>query len=333
MKNKNYSLYEILEVSPRARPSVIQAAYKTLMKEYHPDKKGDEDLAKSINEAKRILLSPKKKEKYDYERNNLEGKIIGNYRIIEQLAEGGFGKTYKGEHMIAEEPVCIKHGHYVSPQDELILIEEAKAIWDLRHFSIPTMRDILKLEDGSPAIVMSYVPGPTIEQLVTKVGKLDPEHVAWISERALNALKYLHYHGVVHGDVKPQNIIIQPKDHTVVLVDYGLSLIRPKDESYCKGYTPYFASPEQQAGDVLIPESDFYGLGITMIYAVGGDVQRKKVPNYVPDPLCEFIRRLIVRDVLSRPNWHKEDLCETIRKVRKESFGRISSGFKPIPGL
>ena len=55
-------------------------------------------------------------------------------------------------------PVCIKHAHYISPEDEKILMEEARAIWDLRHYGIPVMRDILKLEDKSLALVMSYIP-------------------------------------------------------------------------------------------------------------------------------------------------------------------------------
>jgi len=64
-----------------------------------------------------------------------------------------------------------------------------------------------------------------------------------------------------------------------------------------------------------------------------GDVKRKKVPEKTPDPMCKFIKRLIVRDVLSRPNWHDEDLFETFREIRKESFGRLHSGMKKIKGL
>lgn len=330
--SKDY--YGILEVSQRARSEVINAAYKALIKIYHPDvSTGDTRVAASLNEAKETLLNQKLREEYDKSRNNLEGKVIGQYKILELIAEGGFGSAYKGEHILLKEPVCIKHSHNISPQDEEILIEEAKAIWDLRHYSIPAIRDLLKLDDGSLALVMSYVPGPTLEQIVDKVGKLDPEHVAWIAERAINALKYLHFNGVVHGDVKPQNIIVQPESHTVVLVDYGLSAIKPTSNSKSKGYTPFFASPEQIRGEVLLPESDFYSLGMTMIYALGGNVETKEVPESVPDELCNFIRKLILHDVLSRPNWEKEDLFEAIQKVRAKAFGRARTNMKPIKGL
>ncbi|HLC53043.1 MAG TPA: protein kinase [Candidatus Nanoarchaeia archaeon] len=353
MSNGALTCYEILEVHPRASAPVIEAAYKAIMKRHYPNGiNGDDRIARSLNAARETLIDMGKRSAYDDElvkkgersvsQKDLIGKTVGDYRVLELIAEGGFGKTYKGEHLLLNTPVCIKHGHEISPQDEAILVEEARAIWDLRHYGIPSMRGFLKLDDGSPMVIMSYIPGRTLEQLVDyhseKKQRLDPEHVAWIIERSLNVLKYLHYHGIVHGDVKPQNIIVQ-KDHHLALVDYGLSAIKPTSDSRNKGFTPYFAAPEEEAsGDnPLLPESDFYGLGMTMIYALGGDVRSKKVPSSVPDALCAFIKRLIVRDVSARPRWPKnegeEDICDTIKKVRKEAFGRSHSNMRPIPGL
>ncbi|HLC98136.1 MAG TPA: protein kinase [Candidatus Nanoarchaeia archaeon] len=351
--SRHVSYYDLLEVSPRARPEVIEAAYKALIKQYHPDKSdGDERRAKALNEARDVLLDPKERARYDQEQvrgksprdhfsgghsedySNLVGKMVGSFQALELIAEGGFGKTYRGEHSKDHFPVCIKRGDNISPQDQEILLQEADAIWELRHYGIPAMRDVVHLDDGSVALVMSYVPGPTLEQIVEKHGGLDPEHVAWIAERTLNVLWYLHLHGVVHGDVKPQNIIIQPKDHQVVLVDYGLSLIRPSTTTNNKGYTPYFAPPEQEKGTgTLLPESDFYSLGMVMIYALGGDVESRRVPSAVPDPLCNFIQRCIVYNVLSRPNWQKENLLETMQQLRVQVFGRKHSNMKPLPGV
>jgi len=333
MAGKGTSFYDILEVSPRARREVIDAAHKALLQVYHPDKTGDDSIAKSLGEAHQVLVDEKARKKYDRERDKSGGKIIGDYRIIDMIAEGGFGKTYRGEHVLLGTPVCIKHASHVSPQDEMILMEEAKAIWDLRHYAIPSVRDILKLDDGSLALVMSYIPGSTLEEIVKKNGHLDAETVCWITERILNALRYLHFHGVVHGDVKPQNIIVQPDKHMVVLVDYGLSLIRPAADSSAKGYTPFYASPEQVAGMTLLPESDFYSLGMTMIAALGGDLGRKRVPEDLPDPVCDFIRKLVAHDILDRPRWDKEDLIETLQEIRKMVFGRTSSFGKKIEGL
>lgn len=319
--------YKVLEVDPKASTEVIEAAYRALAKK----NQDDENRLKKLNAAKSVLFDQKKRKKYDNQEEPETGKVVGGYRIVEKIAEGGFGTTYKAVHVMTGCPVCIKHAATISASDEALLMEEAKSCWDLRHWGIPSMRDILKMPDKSLALVMSYVPGPTLAQIVEKHPEgIEPEHVAWITERILNILKYLHFHGVVHGDVKPQNIIVQPESHTVTLVDYGLSAVRPSGKTGAKGYTPFFASPEQKAGKTPIPETDLYGLGMSIIFALGGDVEFIKVPGSTPDGLCAFIKKLIKQEPLARPNWQKEDLCETIQEIRERDFGRKASGMKPL---
>lgn len=320
--------YRILEVDRHASDEVILAAYKSLTKMYQNDTK----VFQKLNAAYEILSNPVKKAEYDKYLGNKD-KTIGNYKLIKQLAEGGFGRTYLAEHTILGTKVCLKQAHKVSVHDEEMLREEAKSIWDLRHYGIPSIRDVVRHTDDSLILVMSYIPGPTLAEIVTKHKKLDPEHVAWITDRCINTLKYLHYHGTVHGDVKPQNIILQGENHSVVFVDYGLAAIRPSRDSFSKGYTPYFASQEQINGGPLLPESDFYSLGMTMIYALGGNIETRQVPTDTPAAMCDFIKKLIVRDVCYRPNWQKEDLHESFQIVREKSFGRKMSGMKPLPKM
>lgn len=324
-------LYRILHVDPKASKEVIHAAYRALVKG-----KSEKTLL-ALNEAKDTLLDESKRKKYDGERiQDKPGKLIGNYRLIKQIAEGGFGRTYLAEHVVSGNPVCLKHALNLDSFDEEILMQEASVIWDLRHYSIPTIRDLIRLPDKSLAVIMSYIPGPTITESVKKLQDsgekgLEPEHVAWIAERVLNALKYLHYHGVIHGDVKPHNIILQPKTHQVVIVDYGLSMLRPKKGEQNKGSTPLFAAPEVVTGGPLTPESDLYGLGMTMAYALGGDLDRKRLPGHTPPELAEFIKSLVRIDVRQRPRWDKTDICEEIKRVRQKDFGRTASGMKPLP--
>lgn len=327
-------LYQILEINPRARPEVIDAAYHALMKVHHPDVDHATvgRTARDLNEAHDLLVDPLKRHDYDKSRE-ANRKLVGPYKLLDTIAEGGFGRTYKAEHTILKELACIKDCFNVSPQDTQTLIDEAKATWDLRHYALPTIRDLLQLDDGRVLLVQSYVPGPTLEQIITKLGKLDPEHVAWITERILNALTYLHRHGVVHGDLKPQNVIVQPEKHMAVIVDFGLSLVKPTSKTASKGYTPYFAPPEAMDNTPLVPESDYYSLGMTMIYALSGGadyVLRKEVPSTVPKELCEFIKRLIARNVVNRPNPMKEDVTDTFVSLREKVFGRRRSMLKPL---
>lgn len=165
MTKKNF--YNILGVSPQADKEVIQAAYYALSKK-HKDNDGK---LKLFNEAKEILLKDDLRNSYDDELNDLSKSSLGNYKIISLIAEGGFGKTYLAEHIELGVKVCIKHAHKISSDDEFLLKEEAKSIWDLRHFGIPNIRDILRLDDGSFALVMSYVPGPTLAQYVENMEK------------------------------------------------------------------------------------------------------------------------------------------------------------------
>jgi len=337
---ENTTLYDLLEVNPRARTEVIEAAGRALWKIYHPDRKDTEHSTsfKRINDALEVLTDPARRAEYDRERFSIADSIVGEYRILEQIAEGAIGKTYKAEHLLLGEPVCIKHCMFLGSAAATIMLDEARAVWDLRHYALPAMRNVLKLDNGTIALVMSYIPGPTLAQIIAKVGKLDPEHMCWIAERIINACHYMHLHGTVHGDIKPQNIIVQPDEHKAVLVDFGLTMKKPSASSRPIGFTELFAPPEQEKSrGPLIPETDFYSLGMTMIYALnGGDEKRtknKQVPDSVPDPLTQFIARMVQKDPLARPNWEKEDLGDSFQKIRQESFGRSRSLMKPIPGF
>lgn len=324
--------YKTLEVSNRASPLVIKAAYHALVKKYHPDQGGTKEQFQELQEAYGMLSDDSKRKAFDKKANSKTGTVIGSYKVLSAIAEGGFGSTYKGEHLITKDPVCIKHCSMVSPAHDAVLIQEMKSIWDLRHYALPVMRDLQRLDDGSLALIMSYIPGPTLEQIVEKAGKLEAESTAWITERILNALLYLHHHGVIHGDIKPQNVIIQPTTHSVVLVDFGLAMVKPGSSEKSAGYTPVFASPEQIKGKVLLPASDYYSVGMMMVYALNGGkhMGKKIVPSNVPDPMAEFISRITKDEVLLRP---QEDLFDEFVKVRHESFGRARSGMKNIPGF
>mgnify|MGYP003349587619 CR=1 FL=1 len=146
--------YNVLGVSDIAEDEVVHAAYHALVKKHSRD----DIRLRALNDANDLIGDPDNRRKYDRSnRKSLrKGKVIGDYRILEEIAEGGFGKTYLAEHVEAQMPVCIKHAcsEEVTDLEIELLIQESKAVWDLRHWGIPAVRGIVKLNDRL-AIVMS----------------------------------------------------------------------------------------------------------------------------------------------------------------------------------
>jgi len=195
-------------------------------------------------------------------------------------------------------------------------------MWNIHHYSLPVMRDFFKDQDNNCVLAMQYIEGKELQKTLTAHGALDPETVCWITQRLLNALHYLHYKGVIHGDVKPGNIIVQPEEHNAVLVDYGLAVVRPKSSTKAVGFTPLFAAPETVNGMPPLPESDLYSLGVTMLYALGGDPRTRTLPPFVPKEIEEYISSLIRHNPMDRPNWGNTDLIKNLSDIREKVFGR-----------
>ncbi|MFA7662538.1 MAG: serine/threonine-protein kinase [Patescibacteria group bacterium] len=254
-------------------------------------------------------------------------KRIGNYYILKQIGEGGFARTYLAEHTILKQMACLKQNINLSKEDTALLIQEATLLWEIHHHSLPSLRDFIDCGDGSFAMIMSYISGKDLFKIKEEdyAQGISPEHVCWMTQRCLGGLRYLHHHGVVHNDVKPHNMIVQPREHNVFMVDYGLSTLRPDRYTKCPGYTPAFAAPEQIQGKPPIPETDIFGLGLTMIYALGGDIGTKQMPSSVPKQLQEYFLRMVKYDPLSRPR-NAIELTDELLALRKKLFGRTSSG-------
>lgn len=247
--------------------------------------------------------------------------MIGNYRILKVLGEGGFGRTYLAEHALIKKPVVIKQSLYKGTDAQAITLNEASLLWDVNHWALPTVKDVLTDDENNLLMVMSYIQGEELYKYVRSKGSLDPETVCWITQRILSGLYYLHFNGIVHRDVKPSNIIVHFRTHIATLVDFGLSKLRPDGNPDPCGYTPYFGAPEQIQGKPAIPESDIYSLGVTLIYLLGGDIQSKTLPSNIPDQLKDFIFRLLPANPLQRPK-DCNLLNQEITTVREKLFNR-----------
>jgi len=248
---------------------------------------------------------------------------IGNYEITGLIGEGGFARIYQAKHVLLEELACLKQCKINTKDYEELLRQEAKILWKLsEHHSIPHAKDFLKADDGSAVMVMSYIDGKTLEDLIPKKTRVHPEDACWITQRLLEALYYCHYNGVIHSDVKPGNVIVEPGKHDIKLIDFGIAVYRPSNHTKPVGYTNTFAAPEIVAGKPPIPETDIYGAGMVMLCALGGDPRTRDLPKDVPEPIRDYCNSLLKYDPMERPNWEKTNLIQNLSDVRFQVFGR-----------
>ena len=252
---------------------------------------------------------------------------IGNYEIEKEIGQGGFGRVFQARHIYLGEKACIKQNIRASEEDVNILKHEAKLLWTLDEYhSIPSIKDFYTIDRENAIMIMKYIDGKNLETIINKHDALHPEEVCWITERLLGALYYAHCNGVIHSDVKPQNIFVEPKKRDIKLIDFGLASYNPTSATKPKGFTPAYAAPELVMGNPPLPETDIYGVGIVMLYALGGDVQKKEFRSDTPKEIVDFCNRFLVYDVRDRPSWEKENLIETLSDIREKVFGRRHMG-------
>lgn len=252
---------------------------------------------------------------------------IGNYQIKKKIGEGGFGEIYQAEHVLIGELATIKINKELTEDAADLLKLEAKILWRLNEYhSIPSTKDFIKISDKQYALVLNYIDGETLDQMVerniSKGVHIHAEDACWITERLLGALYYCHYNGVVHGDVKPENVFIEPKKRDIKLIDFGLATYKPSAASKPIGYTERYAAPELRDGKPPIPESDIYGAGIVMLCALGGNVDSKKMPGSVPKEVKDYCNKLLSYDPTNRPSWDNDNPLIMLSDVRYSAFGR-----------
>jgi TolB-like protein/Tfp pilus assembly protein PilF len=205
------------------------------------------------------------------------GSTLGRYHIVERLGEGGMGSVYRATDPRLERDVALKvlhpdpdPGRGEDRRRQLRL--EARALSRLLHPNIATLFD-LDSDDGVDFLVLEYVPGHTLAQLLES-GPLPEARARAIALEVAEALEAAHEHGVVHRDLKPGNIILNPRGRAKVL-DFGLArfqgsstatmttLQAPDPAGRFAGTMPYMA-PEQIRGERTDPRTDVWAVGVIM---------------------------------------------------------------------
>lgn len=220
------------------------------------------------------------------------GKTVGKVLIEKHLAQGGMAEVYLGTHLTLDRPVAIKvmHNFIEADEDQKARFQrEARVVASLRHPNIVQIYDF-DTADGHPYIVMEYLKGPTLATYLRnsheRGERMQPAQIARLLSKLATALDYAHERGVIHRDIKPGNILLDPKsatDLTVtaiddaepVLTDFGLVRIANATMQSASGLvsgTPAYISPEQAQGLKVDHRSDIYSLGVVLYEILAGKV-------------------------------------------------------------
>lgn len=202
---------------------------------------------------------------------DLTGKILGQYKLVELLGEGGLATVYKGYQQNLNRWVAVKVLHSDEQQVLARFEREAKAVALLRHRNILMVYEY-GFADSRPFIAMEYVEQGTLENYLTG-HPLEWSHAVHIAISVGEALHYAHGHGLIHRDVKPSNILMPQKDWPL-LADFGMVKVSDDDRvltatGMIMG-TPAYIAPEQARGEKIGIHADMYALGVILFEMVTG---------------------------------------------------------------
>jgi eukaryotic-like serine/threonine-protein kinase len=270
-------------------------------------------------------------------------RTVAKYTIREIIGRGGWSVVYGGEHSFLNLPVAIKMLKHDMAMDTDFLDKfenEAKIIALLNHPNIVRIYDIEHLY-RTVFIIMEYLEGISMKDLLDRVPHLPLPRILQFLVQTANGLLYAHQKGIVHQDIKPDNLYICPDDHLKIL-DFGLACHRDAEQMEWEG-TIHYMSPEQIEGEPIDERTDVYSLGITAFEMVTGripfeysdlsKVMDAHVEEPLPDPLkwnsdlpLPF-RDFIVRATEKDPNDRFADMSEVLDYLLPLS---AESGARPM---
>ncbi len=275
-----------------------------------------------------------------------ERMIADRYLLERPIGRGGMGVVWLARDRLLDREVAIKEVTLLDtvPEHErdslrARVLREARAAARLNHPGVITLYDVLN-EQGRAFIVMELIKAPTLAGLVAREGPLPPERVARIGLQIASALDAAHRAFIVHRDVKPANVMVA-EDSKVWLSDFGIARVQGDPKLTSSGIvvgSPGYMAPEQASGRASGPETDLWGLGATIYYAVEGRAPFERgnslatltaVVNEPPPPprragaLGPVIMSLLAKDPAARP---------AVRQVRIRLARIVTPGGEPTAG-
>ncbi|MFN0070519.1 MAG: protein kinase domain-containing protein [Chloroflexota bacterium] len=200
--------------------------------------------------------------------------LAGRYTVEARLGQGGMAAVFRARDQQLGRAVAIKVLHQQFSEDPELVArfqQEARAAAGLSHPHIVEVYDV-GTDQGALFIVMALATGENLGALLAREGRRSPQEVARIGSQIAEALAYAHRNGVIHRDVKPQNILLDP-DGRVRLADFGIAEIAGTSGLTQSGWvmgTAYYLSPERAQGESGGATSDIYSLGVVLYEALAG---------------------------------------------------------------
>lgn len=296
------------------------------------------------------------------------GQTLDNrYRIDKIIGVGGMAVVFRAFDILAGRNVAVKILKDDIARDEVSVkrfINESKAVSMLSHPNIVTIYDVSVRSDAK-YIVMEYIEGITLKNYMLKKGKMETGEILSMIEQVLGALEHAHQKGIVHRDIKPQNIMLL-KNGIVKVTDFGIAKLPNAETVTVKDSaigTVFYISPEQASGSKIDARSDIYSLGVMMYEMATGKLPftadspvsvalmqindtarpvREENPD-IPLGLSQIIERAMNKDpelryqsagqMLRQVSRLKEDPNATFKAPKKKKGAqkfRMSRGMLPI---
>lgn len=259
----------------------VQVEGTSIPEELRPTKELDLDSLKPTASATQVMdQTPPSADDF------LPGKVFEErYEIVSLIGSGGMGAVYKARQISVDRFVALKVLHpdlVADPISKKRFEHEAKAASTLMHPNLIVVHDFGFSKKGQPFIVMDYLEGPTLHDLIEKEGPLDLNRLIRVFIQCCRALSHAHRKNVIHRDVKPCNIVLSLENSTdpefVKVLDFGIAKVLDKDSPRSRDQnltntgnivgSPFFMSPEQCCGLPVDARSDIYSLGCVLYAAV-----------------------------------------------------------------
>jgi len=218
--------------------------------------------------------------RWSLRRQVFQARSVGRYSIVRKLGSGGMGEVWAANHRGLKRQVAIKILRFGREQDPVAVRRferEAHALSQLTHPNTVRIFDFGVTPEGLWYYAMELLEGRDLAALVRDEGPLEPRRVVNLMLQVSRALAEAHQRGIVHRDVKPENIFVSragSEDDVVKVLDFGIAKVAPHGATLTEagwfGGTPHYMSPEAARGDETDARSDVYSVGATMYFALTG---------------------------------------------------------------